>query len=163
MYRTQIGFTLVELIVVIVLLGILGVTALGKFQDLSGDAQNAALEGIAAEVSGAGSINYAKALLGSTPALSIGSGGGATLDTSAAAGACTGALANLLTGNAFPTISNLDVGIVDTPAAADACVTVAPATSGAGNVYTCNLGTRPTVPGTGAFAGTTPVTVICTQ
>ena len=35
------GFTLVELIVVIVILGILGTVALGKFEDLSDDAESA--------------------------------------------------------------------------------------------------------------------------
>ena len=35
------GFTLVELVTVIVILGILGTVALGKFQDLSEDAHTA--------------------------------------------------------------------------------------------------------------------------
>ena len=51
MKTSQKGFTLIELVVVIVLLGILGVTALGKFQDLSVEAQSAANQGIASELS----------------------------------------------------------------------------------------------------------------
>ncbi|MEM7564777.1 MAG: type II secretion system protein [Pseudomonadota bacterium] len=56
---TQAGFTLVELIVVIVLLGILGVTALGRFQDLSNEALSASVEGVGAQfTSGVNSVHF---------------------------------------------------------------------------------------------------------
>ena len=44
---TQQGFTLIELIIVIVLLGILAVTAAPKFLNLQDDARDSVLEGIA--------------------------------------------------------------------------------------------------------------------
>ncbi len=59
MRKRQAGFTMIELIVVIVILGILAATALPKFIDLRSDAQAAATAGIAGSLSSASSLNYA--------------------------------------------------------------------------------------------------------
>ena len=71
MKTSQKGFTLIELVVVIVLLGILGVTALGKFQDLSVEAQSAANQGIASELSSSSAINFAARQLDATAGIAV--------------------------------------------------------------------------------------------
>ena len=62
MKRQQGGFTLIELIMVIVILGILAAFALPKFADLSGDARASSLNGALGSVRSASAIVHSTAL-----------------------------------------------------------------------------------------------------
>ena len=57
------GFTLIELIIVIVVLGVLATTAAPKLLNIQKDAQAGALEGLSAALSSSSEIVYAKALI----------------------------------------------------------------------------------------------------
>ncbi len=59
MKSNQQGFTLIELVMVIVILGILAATAVPRFTNLRGDAEDAALAGMAGALGSASAINYA--------------------------------------------------------------------------------------------------------
>lgn len=61
--KQQKGFTLIELIIVIVILGILAVTAAPKFFDFSSSARASTVEGAKAAIQGAMQIEYAKAAI----------------------------------------------------------------------------------------------------
>lgn len=61
--KRQAGFTLIELVVVIVILGILAITAAPKFLNMQGDAREASLKGMKAAMQSASSMVYSKAVI----------------------------------------------------------------------------------------------------
>lgn len=88
MKKQQAGFTLIELVAVIVLLGILAVTALPRFVNLQADARISTLQGIKGAIQGADTQLFAKALLSSstTGTAQIDTDNDGTADTWVAAG-----------------------------------------------------------------------------
>ncbi|HAT8492607.1 type II secretion system protein [Vibrio vulnificus] len=68
--KRQGGFTLIELVVVIVILGILAVTAAPRFLNLQDDARNATLEGLRGALQGGAGIVYGKSAIEGEEAVS---------------------------------------------------------------------------------------------
>lgn len=134
MKTSQKGFTLIELVVVIVLLGILGVTALGKFQDLSVDAQSAANQGIASEISSSSAINYAARILDASAGIAV-----ANATTCASLVGASGLLATALDLSSFTIGSGANC-------------------TAAGETKVCTVAESPSI---GATQGT--ASVICTE
>ena len=107
--QKQNGFTLIELVVVIIILGILAVTAAPKFINLQSDARGATISGLESAIKGADTLVHSKSLIagnetkgsGDSPTVIVDSAGKTVaLNFGHATAVWTDSLANMLDINA---------------------------------------------------------------
>ena len=129
MHKRQTGFTLIELIMVIVILGVLAAVAIPKFTNLSADANAAAVQSVAGSLGAAAATNYAIRSAKST--------NGVAIPTCAAA-------VNTLQGNTLPTGSGGTYAISDASSATGATAVAANASSSCTLTFTPTSGSAVT-------------------
>lgn len=124
--RNEKGFTLIEIVMVIVLLGILAAVAIPRFLDLQTEAKTAAAKGVKGALRGAFSIAYAKHRVA-----------GLTASETPTAGAdykyitdCATAV-SYLEGGAWPDNTSCAAGVITLPDATTVTITAETNTSAA--------------------------------
>ena len=130
MNKKQAGFTLIELVMVIVILGILSAFALPRFADLTGDARKASIAGLAGALKSAAAIAHSDQIAKNN-----------SLGTSVSLDGTTVTMVN-----GYPTANADGASKAADIVAADYTGTTGAATGGAAIVYTIT-GYTPTVAG----------------
>ena len=88
MLKNKGGFTLIELVMIIVILGILAAVAIPKYQDLREDARKANAKGVIGGLNSGASVAFAKALIDGTTPTRCDGGVTGNIDTAAELVSC---------------------------------------------------------------------------